>query len=232
MAVEPAYPSDHGYEASQHMKALSGLDGLFLHLETPATPMHVGSLSLLELPANHRGDFCKSVQRHYARRLPLVPVLCRKLAAMPLQLANPAWVQADDVDMKYHVQRVVLPRPGTQAQLEECVGRLHSILLDRTRPLWMVYIIEGLQSGEAAYYTKIHHALLDGQAAVLLARVLFDVTPRGKRNATRRCQPGEPRRAPRPGHAGHGRGEARRRAIREVRAHAARDRQDPDGPAP
>ena len=77
MAVEPAYPSDHGYEASQHMKALSGLDGLFLHLETPATPMHVGSLSLLELPPNHRGDFCKRVQRHYASRLSLAPVLTR-----------------------------------------------------------------------------------------------------------------------------------------------------------
>ena len=61
------------------MKTLSGLDGLFLHLETPATPMHVGSLSLLELPANHRGDFCKFVQRHYARRLSLAPVLSRKL---------------------------------------------------------------------------------------------------------------------------------------------------------
>ncbi len=164
------------------MKALSGSDGLFLHLETPATPMHVGSLSLLELPAHHRGDFCRRVRRHYAHRLPLVPVLSRKLAGMPLQLANPVWVQADDVDLKYHVQRVVLPRPGTQAQLEECVGRLHSILLDRTRPLWMVYIIEGLQSGQAAYYTKIHHALLDGQAAVLLSRVLFDLAPRGKRN--------------------------------------------------
>jgi len=163
------------------MKPLSGLDGMFLHLETPATPMHVGSLSLLELPANHRGDFRKAVERHYARRLPLAPVLGRTLAALPLQLANPLWVQADDVDLQYHIQRVVLPQPGTQEQLEECVGRLHSVALDRTRPLWMVYIIEGLRSGQAAYYTKIHHALLDGQAAVMLARVLFDPTPRGKR---------------------------------------------------
>ena len=161
------------------MKPLSGLDGIFLHLETPATPMHVGSLSLVELPANYRGDYCKAVPRLYARRLPLAPVLSRTLAAMPLQVTNPAWVQADDVDLQYHIQRVALPRPGTQAQLEECVGRLHSILLERTRPLWMVYIIEGLKSGQVAYYTKIHHALLDGQAAVMLARVLFDLTPRG-----------------------------------------------------
>jgi len=176
------------------MKPLSGLDGLFLHLETPATPMHVGSLSLLDLPANHRGDFCKAVQRLYARRLALAPVLSRKLATLPLQLANPVWVQADDVDMQHHVQRVVLPRPGTQRQLEECVGRLHAILLDRTRPLWMVYIIEGLQSGQVAYYTKIHHALVDGQAAIMLARVLFDPTPRGRRippEASAQVSPGE-----------------------------------------
>ena len=175
------------------MKPLSGLDGLFLHLETPLTPMHVGSLSLLTLPANHRGDFCKAAQRLYARRLPLAPVLSRKLADMPLQLANPVWVQADDVDMKYHVQRVPLPPPGTQVQLEQCVGHLHSILLDRTRPLWMVYIIDGLKSGQVAYYTKIHHALLDGQAAVMLARVLFDLTPRGKHipPEARQISPGE-----------------------------------------
>ncbi|MGB7740011.1 MAG: wax ester/triacylglycerol synthase family O-acyltransferase [Steroidobacteraceae bacterium] len=176
------------------MKPLSGLDGLFLHLETPATPMHVGSLSLLTLPANHRGDFCKAVQRLYARRLALVPVLSRTLAEMPLQLANPVWVQADDVDLKYHIQHVVLPRPGTQKQLEECVGRLHSILLDRTRPLWRVYIIEGLKSGQVAYYTKIHHALVDGQAAIMLARVLFDLTPRGRRippEASSQVSPGE-----------------------------------------
>ena len=176
------------------MKPLSGLDGLFLHLETPATPMHVGSLSLLELPANHRGDFCKAVQRLYLRRLSLAPVLSRTLAGMPLQLANPVWVQTDDVDMKYHVQRVVLPRPGTQAQLEECVGRLHSVLLDRARPLWMAYIIEGLRSGQLAYYTKIHHALLDGQAAILLARILFDLTPRGRRippEVSSQLSPGE-----------------------------------------
>jgi WS/DGAT/MGAT family acyltransferase len=155
---------------------------MFLHLETPTTPMHVGSLSLLDLPAGYRGSYCRAVRRLYARRLPLAPVLSRTLAELPLQLANPIWVQADDVDLQYHVQRVVLPRPGTRAQLEECVGHLHSILLDRARPLWIVYVIEGLQSGQVAYYTKLHHALVDGQAAVMLARVLFDLTPRGKRS--------------------------------------------------
>lgn len=163
------------------MKSLSGLDGMFLHLETQATPMHVGSLSLLDLPANHRGNFYETVERLYTRRLPLAPVLSRRLEALPLQLANPLWVQADDVDYQYHVRRVVLPRPGTHQQLEELVGQLHSILLDRSRPLWMVYMIEGLKSGQVGYYTKLHHALLDGQAAVMLARLMFDTTPGGRR---------------------------------------------------
>ncbi|HEX9208715.1 MAG TPA: wax ester/triacylglycerol synthase family O-acyltransferase [Steroidobacteraceae bacterium] len=163
------------------MKSLSGLDGLFLHLETPATPMHVGSVSLLERPPDHRGSFCTTVRHLYARRLPRAPVLSRTLATLPLQLWNPMWVQADEVDLEYHIQGVVLPRPGTQAQLEECVGQLHSIALDRTRPLWRVYIIEGLKSGQVAYYTKLHHALLDGQAAVILSQLLFDPAPKGRR---------------------------------------------------
>jgi len=154
---------------------------MFLHLETPATPMHVGSLSLVDLPAGHRGDYFRKVLRLYARRVPLAPVLSRKLAELPLSVANPVWVQVDAIDLQYHLERVTLPRPGTQRQLEECVSRLHSILLDRSRPLWMVYIIDGLKSGQVAYYTKIHHAVLDGQAAVTLARVLLDTSPRGRK---------------------------------------------------
>jgi diacylglycerol O-acyltransferase / wax synthase len=163
------------------MKPLTGLDGMFLHLETPETPMHVGSVSLLDLPAGHHGDFLKDVQRLYARRIPLAPVLSRKLAELPLQLANPSWVQADSVVLEDHIKRVSLPRPGTMRQLEECVGRLHALPLDRSRPLWMVYIIDGLKSGQSAYYTKIHHAVLDGQAAVNLSRVLLDTSPKGRR---------------------------------------------------
>ena len=163
------------------MKPLSGLDGMFLHLETPETPMHVGSVSLMDLPAGNRGDYFKNVLRLYARRVPLAPVLSRKLAELPMSVANPLWVQADTVDLAHHIERVTLPRPGTQRQLEACVSRLHSILLDRSRPLWMVYIIDGLKSGQVAYYTKIHHAVLDGQAAVTLARVLLDTSPRGRK---------------------------------------------------
>jgi WS/DGAT/MGAT family acyltransferase len=159
------------------MKTLSGVDGAFLHLETPETPMHVGSLSLFELPPGYKGNFFADVKKEIRKRLSLVPVFTRKLAPMPLQFANPAWITQARVDLGYHLQHLKLPAPGTQAQLEDCVGALHSELLDRSQPLWRLYIIDGLQSGLVGYYVKVHHAVLDGQAGVMLAQALFDVTP-------------------------------------------------------
>jgi WS/DGAT/MGAT family acyltransferase len=173
------------------MKTLSGLDGTFLHLETVDTPMHVGSLHLFDLPPGYRGDFHANVKRQMKSRLHLAPVFTRRLAPMPLQFANPVWVEDDRVDLDYHVHRITLPAPGTQAQLEDCAGRLHSELLDRHRPLWRLCIIDGLRSGQVGYYIKIHHAVLDGQAGVLLAQALFDVTPKARRIPRGADMPGE-----------------------------------------
>ena len=169
------------------MKSLSGVDAAFLHLETPETPMHVGSVSLFELPPRYRRDFHAAVNRNLAERLHLAPVLHRKLSAMPLQFANPVWVDDDVVDLDYHVQRVTLPTPGTQAQFDDCIGRLHAELLDRSRPLWRLHVIDGLGSGQIGYYFKAHHAALDGQAGIVLAQTLFDLSPRppAVRRATR-----------------------------------------------
>ncbi|MGE5336187.1 MAG: WS/DGAT/MGAT family O-acyltransferase [Gemmatimonadota bacterium] len=159
------------------MKALSGLDGAFLHLETPETPMHVASLHLFDLPARHRRDFHAAIRRHVRQRLHQAPVFVRKLAPMPLQFANPVWVTDDRIDLGYHVPRLTIDAPGTQAELEDCIGQLHSEILDRSRPLWRLYVIDGLQSGQVAIYIKVHHAVLDGQAGVLLAKALFDLEP-------------------------------------------------------
>jgi WS/DGAT/MGAT family acyltransferase len=158
------------------LKPLSGLDSLFLHLETPATPMHVGAVHLLERPP--RGDYLLRVRRHVAKRLHLSPVFTRQLAAMPLAFANPVWVRADHVDLERHIVRVVLPAPGTLAQLEAAVARLHAQPLDRTRPLWRFHVIEGLQPGGLAFYTKVHHATLDGASGVALALALLDLEPK------------------------------------------------------
>jgi diacylglycerol O-acyltransferase / wax synthase len=159
------------------MKHLSGMDATFFHIETPETPMHVGSLSLVELPDGYDGDFYEDYKAQIGSRLHLAEVFERKLALMPFELSNPVWVDDDDVDLDYHVRRIILSKPGTFQQLEQYVARLHSSLMDRSRPLWEIYVIEGLQDGRRALYSKVHHAAVDGQAGVALAKALYDVSP-------------------------------------------------------
>jgi WS/DGAT/MGAT family acyltransferase len=168
------------------VKPLSGLDATFLYLEAPETPMHVGSLHLYEPPPGHRGDFLARARRHIRSRLHLAAVFRRRLATLPLELASPMWVEDARVDLNHHVRRILLPQPGTQAALEACVARLHGERLDRRRPLWMFYLIEGLASGHLAWYSKVHHAALDGAAAVQLLNALLDVTPKPRRVAAPR----------------------------------------------
>lgn len=149
--------------------------------------MHVGGMHLLELPEELHGDFIDAVKHHIAERMHLASVFTKKLALMPLDLANPVWIEDDDVDLDYHIRQVTLPKPGTRLQLEAYVGRLHSSLLDRSRPLWEFYVFTGLKNGQLGFYTKIHHAALDGQGAIVLAQALLDVTP-----VPRRVEPAPP----------------------------------------
>ena len=107
----------------------------------------------------------------------MAPVFTRKLALMPFDLANPVWIHDDDIDLDYHVRYMVLPKPGTLEQLEALAARLHSMLLDRSRPLWEFYVIEGLADGRIGFYGKVHHAAVDGQAGVAMAQSIFDLTP-------------------------------------------------------
>jgi diacylglycerol O-acyltransferase / wax synthase len=159
------------------LKHLSIVDGAFLHLESPEMPMHVGSVHLFELPAGYQGSWYEDVKAHVTSRMHLAPVFTRKLALMPFDLANPVWIDDDDIDLDYHMRYLVLPKPGTLEQLWTLVSRLHSMLLDRSRPLWEFYVIEGLQSGQVAFYGKVHHAAIDGQAGVMLGQSVFDLTP-------------------------------------------------------
>ena len=159
------------------MTPLSGLDSLFLHLETAETPMHVASLHLYDLPEGCQGDFHARLRRHVAQRLHLVPLFHRKLKTFPLAIANPVWVDDPHVDLDYHVRRVRLARPGTLAQLEACAARIHSTLMDRRRPLWEAHVIDGLKMGQVGLYVRVHHAVLDGAAGMALAGALLDPTP-------------------------------------------------------
>ena len=162
------------------MKHLSGLDATFLHLETPEMPMHVGSLNVLDLPKGYKGDFYEDAKQFMASRIHLADVFTRKLALMPFDMTNPVWVADDDIDLDYHVRHITLPRPGTNRQLQQYVARLHSTLLDRSRPMWEFFIIDGLKSGQVALYTKVHHAGIDGQAGVALGKAIFDLEATGR----------------------------------------------------
>ena len=166
------------------MSHLSIVDGAFLHLESPEMPMHVGSLALFDPPSPEFGgatDWYEAVKAHVASRMHLAPVFTRKLALMPFDLANPVWIPDDDIDLDYHMRYLVLPKPGTMAQMEALCARLHSSLLDRSRPLWEFYVIEGLADGRLGFYSKVHHAAVDGQAAVAMANSVYDLTPEPRR---------------------------------------------------
>ncbi|MDH6170390.1 diacylglycerol O-acyltransferase [Variovorax boronicumulans] len=162
------------------MKHLSGLDATFLHLETPEMPMHVGSLNVLDLPKGYKGDFYEDAKQFMASRIHLADVFTRKLALMPFDMSNPVWVEDEDIDLDYHVRHISLPRPGTNRQLQQYVARLHSSLIDRSRPMWEFYIIDGLKSGQVALYTKVHHAGIDGQAGVEVGKAIFDLEATGR----------------------------------------------------
>ena len=166
------------------MKQLSGLDATFLYLETPQMPMHVGALHVFELPAGYKGRFVTALRKHMAQRLPVAGVLRRRLWWMPLNLANPAWVDADP-DLSEHIVEIKLP-PSAKVgdgwrELEAEVGRLHTVLLDRKKPLWKFHIFEGLAPSADGHkrvgmYSQLHHAAVDGQAAVALANAILDVS--------------------------------------------------------
>jgi diacylglycerol O-acyltransferase / wax synthase len=164
------------------MNRLSGLDATFLHLESPETPMHVGALHIFELPKGFKGKFVAALRKHMAERLPLAPPLRRRLWMMPMNITNPVWVDAEP-DMAKHIVEHVLP-PHVRnpvAALEKLVGKLHVELLDRRRPLWKFHVIEGLPAAadghkRVAMYTQLHHAAVDGQAAVALANAILDMS--------------------------------------------------------
>jgi diacylglycerol O-acyltransferase / wax synthase len=162
------------------LKHLSGMDAMFLHIESAEMPMHVGSLNVLDLPAGHAGDFFEDVKAFVSQRLHLATIFTRKLALMPFDLSDPVWVEDEDIDLDYHIRHVTLPRPGSNRQLQQVVARLHATLLDRSRPLWEFVVIDGLKSGQVALYTKVHHSGVDGQASVQMARAVFDATPTGR----------------------------------------------------
>ena len=159
------------------MKQLSGLDTMFLNLETNAVPMHVGGLAILD-PATAPGGFGFNAVKHLIeRRLHLLPMFRRRLVTSPLDLDQPYWIEDPDFDLENHVRHRALPAPGTDTQLSDFICDVASTRLDRSQPLWRVYYIEGLRGGRVAVFTKIHHACIDGVSGAELLSVLLDLEP-------------------------------------------------------
>jgi WS/DGAT/MGAT family acyltransferase len=154
---------------------LSALDVSFLYMETPTTAMLVGGVAVFEPPADGF-DYERLVQL-ISQRIGLVPRYRQTVRWVPGHLANPVWVDDPEFDVTYHVRRSALPKPGTDAQLRELVGRLQSRQLDRNRPLWEIYLVEGLEHGRVAIVTKTHHAMVDGVSAVDIGTVILDLEP-------------------------------------------------------
>ncbi|MBF4477911.1 acyltransferase, WS/DGAT/MGAT [Rhodococcus rhodochrous J3] len=154
---------------------MTAQDASYYYLETSNTPMHVGSLAILEPPEG--GLDYESVLRLVEQRLPEVPRYRKKVREVAFGLSRPVWVDDRDFDITYHVRRSALPKPGSDEQLHDLVARLVSRPLDRTRPLWEMYLVEGLANDRVALFTKSHSALVDGEEALDIVQVLFDKEP-------------------------------------------------------
>src|SRR5919109_1786069 len=153
---------------------LSALDASFLYLEQPTTPMHVGAVSIFRRP---RGGFdYDRLLELIEQRIALVPRYRQKVRHVPGNLARPVWIDDPDFDVAYHVRRSALPKPGSDEQLTELVARLMSRPLDHTRPLWEMYLVEGLTRSRFAVLTKTHQAMVDGISAIDIGQVILDVS--------------------------------------------------------
>ena len=153
---------------------LSASDASFYQLENTSTPMYVGSLAILRRPRN--GLSYETLLATVEQRLPQIPRYRQKVREVALGLARPVWIDDREFDITYHIRRSALPSPGSDAQLHDLVARLGSRPLDKSRPLWEMYLVEGLAKNRLAIYTKSHQALVNGMSALEIGHVVADRT--------------------------------------------------------
>jgi WS/DGAT/MGAT family acyltransferase len=157
---------------------LTALDASFLHLESPTNHMHIGGIAIFgPSPLGTGAKLYKGLVKAIEPRLDLVPRYRQKVALVPLSLDVPVWVDDANFDIENHVLRAALPKPGGDRELQNLAARVFSRPLDRRRPLWEIYIVEGLPEGKWALLTKTHHALVDGISSLELVTVLLDTDP-------------------------------------------------------
>ncbi|MBA3309758.1 MAG: wax ester/triacylglycerol synthase family O-acyltransferase [Nocardioidaceae bacterium] len=177
------------------MQQLSSLDAQFLNVETSTTVGHVGSLILLDPSGAPDGALTLDGLRDVLEpRLHLAPPLRQRLVNVPLGLGRPYWVDDPDFDIEFHLRELGLPRPGDETQLGEQVARIHARPLDRTRPLWEMYLIHNVGDGRQALYSKVHHAAIDGVSGAEILATVMDVTvePRAEEQPDEVWEPAAP----------------------------------------
>jgi WS/DGAT/MGAT family acyltransferase len=157
----------------RHLDRLTPVDAAFLHQEGPVSHMHIGGVTIVEGPPPAMDDFLEQIRR----RLHLVPRYRQKLAHTALDSGRPVWIDDPSFNLDYHIRHTALPAPGRWEQLQDLTARIFSQQLDRSKPLWEMWLIEGLEDDRFALITKTHHSLIDGIAGVDLATVLFDLSP-------------------------------------------------------
>jgi len=155
------------------MDRLSAVDASFLAQEGRASHMHVGAVLLFEGPPPAYDDLIA----HVETRLHLVPRYRQKLAFPRLEMGRPMWIDDPRLNIEYHVRHTALPAPGSMDELRLLAGRIFSQRLDRSKPLWEMWLVQGLNDNRFALITKTHHAMVDGISGVDLATVLFDLGP-------------------------------------------------------
>lgn len=163
-----------GRSALPMVTRLSASDASFYQLENTSTPMYVGTLSILRKPRN--GLSYETLLETVEKRLPQIPRYRQKVREVSLGLARPVWVDDREFDITYHIRRSALPTPGSDAQLHELIARLASRQLDKSRPLWEMYLVEGLTKNRLAIYTKTHQSLVNGMTALEIGHVIADRT--------------------------------------------------------
>ena len=159
------------------MKRLTGLDATFLYMETPSSPMHVASLFILDPSDAPNGFSFDRLRELYEQRLDLAPPFRRRLAEVPFGLHHPVWIEDPDFDLGFHMRHIAVPQPGTPTELNELVGHLVAIPLDRSHPLWEVWLIDGLEDGRVAVLSKVHHSAIDGASGEELMVAILDLGP-------------------------------------------------------
>ena len=162
---------------NEAVKQLTGLDATFLYMETPTTYGHVSSIAIYERPDNPDFDPLVAAREMVESHLDILEPYRRRLVGTPLGIDRPYWIEDPHFDLDYHVRHLSLPHPGTDRQLADQVARIVSRHCDRTRPLWELYVIEGLESGDFAVLTKMHHATVDGAAGSILTTMMLDSEP-------------------------------------------------------